>query len=242
MRRILITRPRQERAYSLMAELEAIGWQSVYLPLIACSFLRVKFPPFENYDLVICVSLRAAEALARQEKKTSLPIVVAGQQTAAYLSSYGFNPVYSDDGVGSEAMLNLPELNNVRNKHILLIAGDQGRQLLERELSERGAQIDKLVVYECSLRHYSLVRWQQSAPLDAIWVTSGRILQALEENIVANGLNWLYQIQLLVGSKRLLELAKTLPFHQPIGLMDTYNKTLVNYLSNNYGNQEDKAV
>ena len=233
MRRILITRPRHKRAQSLMAELEAIGWQSVYLPLIRCSFLRVRFPSFENYDLVICVSLRAAEALVRQEIKTRLPIVVAGQQTAAYLNSYGFNSVCPDNGVGSEAMLSSPELSNVHDKHILLIAGDKGRQLLERKLSELGAQLDKLVVYACSLCHYSLASWQQLTPLDAIWVTSGRILQALEENILANRLNWLYRIQLLVGSERLLEMAKALPFHQPIGLMNTYNETLVNYLSNN---------
>lgn len=198
-----------------------------------CSFLVVEFPPLERYDLLICVSLRAAEALAHQEQKTQLPIMAPGERTAAYLGSCGFVASCPRAGVGSEAILACSELEKIADKKILLIAGKQGRGLLKEELIKRGAQVDELTVYECRPCYYSLARWQEAAPLNLIWVTSERILMALRQNIVKNQLNWLYQVRLLVGSERLARLARALPFHQSAGLANTYNETLIDYLCGN---------
>ena len=232
MRRILISRPAEERTHALLDRLNEMGWRPIHLPLLECSERRERIPAPARYDLLICASLRAARIFLRLTRARELPRCIGpGRRTADFLRERGVTVVHPERAVGSEAMLALPELQHPKGRRVLLLCGTSGRGLLETELRRRGAQVDKLMLYDCRPCHYAAADWRQAAPLDAVWITSGELLTALNENIRKNKLAWLHRSALILAGDRLVKLAEKLPFRQCIGLRDADNETLLEYIS-----------
>lgn len=48
----------------------------------------------------------------------------------------------------SEHLLSLPDFEQIQNKNFLIVTGEGGRGLLERELAERGGRVTRLTVYK----------------------------------------------------------------------------------------------
>jgi uroporphyrinogen-III synthase len=155
---VLVTRPRQQAA-ALCRLLEAQG-ASVE------RFAAIEIEPIderrewtarggnvERFGLIIFTSANAVRyGAALLEQRRDLPLAAIGPATARALNQAGYRvSVQSIEGADSESLLRHPKLNAVAGERVLLVKGRQGRELLERELVRRGADLAVAEVYrrEC---------------------------------------------------------------------------------------------
>ncbi|MDR2710630.1 MAG: uroporphyrinogen-III synthase [Burkholderiales bacterium] len=194
---ILITRP-EKQAHTLAKRLEKIGAVPVLLPTIEIAPpqdtqpLRDALAQLDAYDFVMFVSPNAVEqALATlpQQAKTQWPKTVQalapGKGTAAALQQAGV-PVESIlmpiSRFDSEGLLELPTLQNMQGKRVLILRGEQGRELLSETLTARGAEVTRVACYRriCPTENVDLLPLLQSSRLCAITATSAEALDNLE--------------------------------------------------------------
>ena len=113
-------------------------------------------------------------------------VLAVGQATARCLKVSGFGKVGQVDTGGSEALLRLPELNEtaIREKRIVIIRGQGGREELRDVLLARGAVVDYLEVYRRDKPDMSQAEmtefWHDQTP-DAVIITSQAGLDNLVE-------------------------------------------------------------
>jgi uroporphyrinogen-III synthase len=107
-----------------------------------------------DYALIIFASANAVRfGAALLDQKRDLPLAAIGPATARALNQAGYRvSVQSEEGFDSLGLLQHPKLHAVAGSRILLVKGSDGRDLLERELARRGAQVSLAEVYrrECS--------------------------------------------------------------------------------------------
>ncbi|MBS0849928.1 uroporphyrinogen-III synthase [Citrobacter sp. JGM124] len=138
-----------------------------------------------------------------------------GRTTALALHAASHLTVhYPHDKETSEVLLQLPELQNISGKQVLILRGNGGRELLGKTLQERGAKVDFCECYQRNEINYNGMeeawRWSEKN-VSTLVVTSGEMLQQLHTLIPAwYRENWLTQCQLLVVSERLASLARDL--------------------------------
>jgi uroporphyrinogen-III synthase len=139
--------------------LEARGAQT-------CRFPTIEILPVEDrralaaassladYGLIIFASPNAVRfGAALLDQKRDLTLAAIGPATARALNQAGYRvSVQSEEGFDSQGLLKHPKLHAVAGSRILLVKGNDGRDLLERELARRGAQVSLAEVYrrECS--------------------------------------------------------------------------------------------
>ena len=86
------------------------------------------------------------------EERRDLPLAAIGPATARALNQAGYRVSVSPDaGFDSESLLSHPQLVSVAGHRMLLVKGQGGRELLEQELTRRGASVTLAEVYrrEC---------------------------------------------------------------------------------------------
>lgn len=100
-------------------------------------------------DLIIFTSanaVRFGEPVLAQRR--DLVLAAIGPATARALNQAGYRiGVLPAAGFDSEALLAMPRLANLSGQQVLLVKGEGGRELLERELQARGATVRTLAVY-----------------------------------------------------------------------------------------------
>jgi uroporphyrinogen-III synthase len=101
----------------------------------------------ENFDVVIFSSANAVR-YGTHLLERAREVAAIGPATARALNQAGY-PVGIEcpDGADSESLLRHPKLSAVAGKRMLLVKGTQGRDLLQRELTRRGAQVTPAEVY-----------------------------------------------------------------------------------------------
>lgn len=112
--------------------------------------------------------------------------LAVGAATAHALQQFGV-PAAAPADARSEGLLALPALQQVHGKRILLVTGDGGRGLLERELAARGATVQRLAGYRRiavatpppALTDFVAAITTGQAPAGAALVTSVEALQNL---------------------------------------------------------------
>lgn len=156
---VLVTRPRHQ-AEPLCLLLEALGAAAYRFP--ATEILAVEDrgalaaarAELAEYGLIIFTSANAVRfGAGLLEQRHDLTLAAIGPATAQALSQAGYGgSVQSAEGFDSENLLRHPKLNAVAGSRILIVKGHDGRDLLERELARRGAQVTLAEVYrrECS--------------------------------------------------------------------------------------------
>ena len=72
-----------------------------------------------------------------------LKAIAIGQATAKALRAFHIDTHGTPDVPDSEHLLELPYLQQVSKKNLLLFKGEGGRQLLEKELVQRGARVTR---------------------------------------------------------------------------------------------------
>jgi uroporphyrinogen-III synthase len=151
---VLVTRPRQQAA-PLCRLLEAHGANTFRLPAIEIEpladrrALAARLGDLAQFDLIIFSSSNAVRCGAMLlEQKRDLPLAAIGPATARALNHAGYRvAVQPAEGFDSESLLRHPKLAAVAGARVLLIKGAHGRELLQQELTRRGAQVTVADVY-----------------------------------------------------------------------------------------------
>lgn len=223
---VLVTRPAHQAA-PLCRLIEQAGGKPLLLPALLINDrstqpdITQRLARLDNYQLVIFISPNAVniglEAIERHGLDINKPLLATvGKGSARALQQrLGRQPDLIPEGsYDSEALLALPQLQQVKGQSILIVRGEGGRELLADTLRSRGAVVDYAEVYrrDCPLPPAD-GNWLEQA--DIITVTSGEALQNLLTMTPPTRHDMLYNMPLVVISQRCAELARQLGFRQP---------------------------
>tara|TARA_R110002049_G_scaffold252264_1_gene427193 strand:- start:330130 stop:330900 length:771 start_codon:yes stop_codon:yes gene_type:complete len=159
---IVVTRANQQNKH-ICAELTSLGANVVAFPCIEIRPLyNFDSSHLENFlshcELIIFTSTNAVQyglqALPDFTVKvpSSCKFAAVGTSTAQALRDYGIQQVLTPlEDSDSEALLKLPELQNVKQRSVLFVKGEGGRKLLRETLKSRGAVIHSIDVYQRTL-------------------------------------------------------------------------------------------
>lgn len=200
---IAVTRPR-EQATNLAQRIAQAGGRAILFPLLEVSpvfdsqSLHALIARLHEFNLAIFISPNAVrygmEAIITASKLTSasqlsshnfvpynalpatLKIATVGQGSVRALRDYGVkNVIAPQDRFDSEALLALPELNQITGWHVVIFRGNGGRELLGDTLKARGAKVEYVTCYQRARPHQDATLLLAANP-DAIIVTSTEAL------------------------------------------------------------------
>jgi uroporphyrinogen-III synthase len=218
---ILITRS-GEPGRALCARVEALGFRALHCSPVAltgpadaeatAARLAASLPA----DRIIITSpegIRQAVALVGRASLADCLVIVPGPGSAAIAHELGLEQVLCPNSTGnSEAMLALPELEDISGARILILAAAGGRRLLEKVLAERGADVERVHVYR-RLQHAlpdDLDKTLQQAGPVITLASSAGALEGLHTQMSDSSWNRLTQGLMIVPSERVAELAAAL--------------------------------
>lgn len=221
--RLLLTRPAEESAV-LAQTLADEGIFSSRLPLLeieplpASAEQHTVIHDLDIYSAVIVVSKPAArlglERVAQCWPQTPLlPWFSVGAGTAQLLQDYGLDVSWPEGGDDSEALLQLPRLQQsiaLPGSRVLIMRGEGGRELLAERLRGLGVSVDYLELYKRNLPYYppsTLCLRVAAERLNAVAVSSGQGLEHLRR-LAGDAWPQLAQLTLFVPSPRVAEMAR----------------------------------
>ena len=218
--KVLVTRP-VERAQALAALLNQSGAIVTLYPVITISDcenpeqLNQQLQQLSEYDLAIFISPTAViKSLARIESfPENLSVAAIGSSTAQTLKNFDIKIDVQSNGHNSESLLQRSALQaaNIKNKRIIIIRGQGGRELLSDTLQARGAEVTYVECYRRQITPgLASLSDQQLKDLDIIMITSNEGLQNLYE--LTENKPLLIRTPLLVPGERTRQLAFKLGF------------------------------
>jgi len=233
---VLVTRP-SAQAHGLCAAIEAAGGTAIAAPMIEIRGLvndkatRATIDRIDDYDQIIFISRNAVEfgmiSLQEQNKTLADQVIYAvGVGTAKCLRENGIAEVATPRGeFTSEGLLELKGLqaNVVLDSKILIFRGRGGREHLAEVLSGRGARVDYCEVYERIVPDIRIADCLKTAGVrvpDAAIITSIEILLTFVDKIDEEGLEDLFDVQLLVVGSRIAREVEKLGFTNPPIIVD----------------------
>jgi uroporphyrinogen-III synthase len=224
---IVVTRPR-EQAEELAHRIARAGGKTFLFPLLEIGpttdpqSLHALVERLHEFDLAIFISHNAVrygmEAIRARHVglKPDLQIAAVGQGSAKALHSFKVHEVIApQDKSDSEALLALPEIQNVEGKRIVIFRGDGGRELLGDTLKARGAMVEYAECYRRIKPQLDIALLRISAP-DVITITSSEALAHLWGALDEQGRKWLAAIPLFVPHARIAEAARGLGWNNVI--------------------------
>ena len=232
----LVVRPAAQ-ANQLVQMLRQLGHAPLCCPLLetrpGCDLPHLG-DMLREADLVIAVSMHAvhfAHYFLLQTGQTwpHIDYFAVGQASADAFAEAGIQALCPADP-RSEGLLALPALQGVSGRRVLILRGNDGRDLIARTLASRGALVHYCATYE---RHYpdldgdALTRRWQGAGLDSLLVTSGELLQRLLALVPGPQHPWLYDRLLVVPSPRVAEMAEGAGFTRIVIAQGASNQALV---------------
>lgn len=218
----MITRPREQSA-RLAALVKAAGGRPIVFPALEIvdpvdsRALRVLVDNLERFDVAIFISPTAvtrgiALIRARRELPAGLRIAAIGKGSARELNELGVaDVVVSDDGADSEALLTLPEFQNMHERSVVIFRGAGGREVLAETLRRRGATVEYAECYRRAKPAgdaQMLLRAWGRGEIQAITVTSREALDNLCEMVGTLGRHWLRKTPLFALHERIAEAAR----------------------------------
>ncbi|ATP91903.1 uroporphyrinogen-III synthase [Aeromonas caviae] len=232
----LVVRPAAQ-ANQLVQMLRQLGHAPLCCPLLetrpGCDLPHLG-DMLREADLVIAVSMHAvhfAHYFLLQTGQTwpHIDYFAVGQASADAFAEAGIQALCPADP-RSEGLLALPALQGVSGRRVLILRGNDGRDLIARTLASRGALVHYCATYE---RHYpdldgdALTRHWQAAALDSLLITSGELLQRLLALVPGPQHPWLYDRLLVVPSPRVAEMAEGAGFTRIVIAQGASNQALV---------------
>ena len=225
--RVLVTRPAHQ-AGNLSRLIEERGGVAIRFPTMdivalddSCA-IQSTLAHLDRYQWVVFVSANAVTMHSyytdgvKMNKFKSMQIAAIGKATAQALAIAGL-PVdlVPEKGYNSEALLAMPQLQQMKGQRCLIVRGEGGRDELATTLRNRGAEVDYLDVYkrmipsiDSSLVSSLLVQDK----LDVITVTSGEALQNLFIMLEEKHHQRLLAVPLVVVSNRIRQIAASMGF------------------------------
>ena len=220
-RRIVVTRPAGQ-AQHLADLIAAAGGEAVLVPVLTISDVEDGAPlvamagRLEQFDLAVFVSPNAVErALPRLLAQRSWPaqtrVATVGKGSERALARFGLTRVIAPQRrFDSEALLELPELQDMAGRRVVIFRGDGGRELLGDTLIARGASVEYLGCYRRGKPHSgaaTLAALWARGELDALTVTASEGLRNLCAMVDGPGRQALAQTPLFVPHARIAEAA-----------------------------------
>ncbi|MGI0153507.1 uroporphyrinogen-III synthase [Pseudidiomarina sp. WS423] len=171
----------------------------------------------EPWDAGLMVSVNAARYFAEQKQAwaADVPVPMArwfavGPTSAAAIAATVGRPVTCPwRQHNSDALLELPELQQVAGQRWLLVRGHGGREVFAETLRARGADVHYLEVYQrtpVAIKPQLITQWQTQ--VQGIMVTSAEQLDYFLTAMPSSASTWLAQCYWVVASERL---ARMLP-------------------------------
>lgn len=220
---VLITRPAGQ-AEHLTELIERAGGKTILFPALEIGDARDEralggiIDRLETFDLAIFVSPSAVDrALQKIQAKRAWPAQLCaatiGRGSQARLLRFGIPHILAPQGrADSEALLALPELQEMADRQVVIFRGEGGRELLDRTLALRGAEITSAVCYRrnppTGKGVDALLEQLSGGKIDAIVVTSSEGARNLFGLPGATDL--LKKIPLFVPHERIAATAKEL--------------------------------
>lgn len=218
---VLVTRP-AHLADELQSAIAAAGGIPHLFPAIDVlprdrESLQDDLVAIPRPDLIVYVS-RNAVAHGHDELPNDDAIIVAiGPATQTALEAAGSQvDVIPESGFDTEHLLLHPALQQVDGRHVLIVRGDKGRELLGDTLRERGATVDYLSVYSreshaASNDELALLEdaWN-GGQIDCVTAMSVGTLESLLEILPAGCREALSATLLVTPSARVIQTAQKL--------------------------------
>ena len=240
--RALVARP-EPQGKTLADAIRAVGGQALALPMLQIEALpetqtmRDCVLSLDQFDKVIVISRSGAKLGLEliEQYWPQLPLhcqwFAIGASTAQELESFNIKATFSEHGSDSEALLALSDLTNIAHQKILILKGAHGRRLLEDRLSEAGANVQVLSVYQRTRPRYEaaeVVKKLESHAINVILCGSGETLSNLGHYLPVS-LRTDYQ--LLVPSERVARQALDMGFQKVFNACGASNDAMLQALT-----------
>ncbi len=223
---IVVTRPR-EQAAQLAQRITQAGGQAIFFPLLEISPvtdpqpLRALVARLSEFNLAIFISPNAVRygmeaILTEGALPATLKIATVGQGSARALHDWGAREIIApQDRFDSEALLALPELQQVKGWRVLIFRGDGGRELLGNTLKARGAAVEYAACYQRAKPQQDASILLAAHP-HAITVTSSEALGYLWDMLDVPNRTLLTAVPLFVPHARIAEAAHKLGWREVV--------------------------
>ena len=219
-RTVLVTRPQQQAA-ALSQAIRAAGGTAFEFPALDIEAVPVhtlgtSLAQLADADITIFISPNAAKfgmAAIRTagHLSSSTEVFAVGPGTARELQEQGVPEVITPPGQDSEALLALPQLQDVSGKRVVIVRGVGGRALLSDTLIARGAKVHFVECYRRGRPQADaaplLARWQAGG-IDAVTVTSAETLHNLAALLGEAGASLLASTPLFAPHEKIAEAAR----------------------------------
>ena len=254
--RVLVTRP-QPQAEKLCKQIETGGGIAIHLPVLAIEALQDKsgilrkLQAMTDFKMGIFTSQNAAihtlEILGGHlSLLQDMNLVAIGRSTAGILQQAGIDKViYPQRLSSSEILLQLgimqPE--NIKGIKIIIFRGQGGRDLLARQLQDRGAYVEYLEVYRRTPVHYDKsvldeICFRQKP--DSIVITSGEGLHKLFDMLSSEQREFMLNLPMIVLSERVAGMAVALGVrNKPLVAEDTSDQGILSAVQSLYRQASD---
>ncbi|WP_440875112.1 uroporphyrinogen-III synthase [Thalassotalea sp. PLHSN55] len=215
---VLITRP-EKSGRGLVLKCQALEIAAWHQPLfsyqenISSSSLITRVEHTQN-PIVIFVSVAAvefAEQLFTIKQWQASSVIAVGSATQKALKALSIDAICPTLHT-SEGLLALPVLDNVNNQDVIIVRGDGGRELIAERLTERGANVQYLEVYQRIWLTFAPdlgQTWQQKK-INTIVITSNALLESIVNLIELRDNYWQNTCLWIVASERIAEKARAL--------------------------------
>ena len=225
---VLVTRPEQQ-ATRLCELLDARGALPIRLPAVRIEPVELSAASraalessVRRADLIIFTSANAARYGASLVAHTGAVIAAVGPATARALGRAGLAAAAVPDEFDSEGLLGEARTAGRPGQHVVLIKGRQGRELLQQELRQRGAEVVLAEVYARERSYYTpaalnAVAAQAAATgIDIITATSVEIATQVHQLVHPALTHLVAHAQWLVPSERVAAVVRGLGVATPI--------------------------
>ena len=221
---LLVVRPlRQQDAFLQLLQQAAIDYE--YQPIMAIEPIVETEPEaqlienailgFAEFDYAIFISANAAELGITWLDKywPMLPaqqaVFAVGQHTESILRAYGFSPSAPSKQQNTEGLLQeIPALQDLHNKSVIIFRGGGGRTTLADTLKRRGAAVTYCELYRRVVQADRLKAAQKLLPQCSCLVAhSGELIQAMGPAHTETQI-----IPLVVPSERVAEISRNLGY------------------------------
>lgn len=221
---MVVTRP-VGQATHLAEALVEMGAQPVLFPVLAIADVTDPAPlldvaiRLEQYDWAVFVSPNAVDkalavVLAHRQWPASVHVATVGRSSEEALARHGIhNVVAPQERFDSEALMELPPLQDMAGKRVIIFRGDGGRDLFGDTMKARGAEVDYVTCYlrsKPALDPAPLLKLWSDGRLDALTITSSEGLRNLYEMVGKLGQSWLKKTPTFVPHARIAEQARAL--------------------------------
>jgi len=227
---VVVTRPAHQ-AKGLMLKLADMGAEAKSFAVIDIEPIAGhEWPSFEmeQQQMLIFISQNAVihfVASFNGEIPPSTQLVAVGAATAKCMKQHGLFPdIVAPPPAGSESLLALAEMQMVTGCHVMIVRGEDGRELLAETLRERGAYVTYLAVYRRAIVTHELQEIDVVSKMDWFVVTSVAGLNNLCQIVKSEAIK---HKMLLAVSERIAQAAKALGFQHIVVTDDVSDEAVV---------------